>query len=122
LEVREFEAGERERVEKYLLLGEDQLFSLIPHYLPDYKEAVFSPIGQREVGREWFAGVRGRLEQRLCREWQLCEKLDDPTFDDVGKLVIVVGDTVATVVAGVPPVLVASLIVRIGVRRFCDCR
>jgi hypothetical protein len=119
--VREFSPGERERVEKYLLLDEEHLYSLIPPYLLEFDGTVFQTEGQVEAGRRWFAALRPRLEQKLCDEWQMCKKIDDPDFEDAAKVVVILGDALATVVAGVPPVLVSSIIVRIGLRRFCDC-
>ena len=121
MQARDFAPGERERVEKYLLLDEEHLYSLIPPYLSEYDGTVFSPEGQEEAGRTWFAAMRPRLEQKVCIEWQICERIDDPDFEDAAKVVVVLGDALTTVVAGVPPVLVSSIIVRIGLRRFCNC-
>lgn len=104
-----------------MLLDEEQLYSLIPPYLSEYAGARFSPDGQREAGKRWFAALRGPLEQKLCHEWRMCGRIEHPDFDDAAKLVVVIGDAVATTVTGVPPVLVAAIIVRMGVRRFCDC-
>ena len=41
-------------------------------------------------------------------------------LDDATNLAIVIGDAIATTVTGVPPLLVATIIGRIGVRRFCN--
>ena len=84
-------------------------YSLIPPHLPEYGGTLFSPYGQRDAGRKWFASVRSRLEQTVC-----CQRIDDPDFEDAAKLVVVIGDSVSTVVVEVPPVLVASIIVRMG--------
>jgi hypothetical protein len=112
---------ERERVDKYLVLDEDLLFSLIPQHLPEYEGTYFSPDGQRDAGRRWFEAIRGSLEQKVCHEWRMCRRIGDPEFADATTLVLVIGDAVSTKVAGVPPVLVAAIIVRMGVRRFCRC-
>lgn len=121
MQIREFTPGERERAEKFLLLDEDQLYSLIPPYLDEYQGTSFAPEGQREAGRTWFAAVRGRLEHKLCEEWQMCKMLGDANFQDATNLVLVIGDAVTTVTTGVPPFLVSSIIVRMGVRNFCGC-
>lgn len=104
-----------------MVLDEDQLFSLIPPYLSEYDNTMFSPEGQREAGRTWFEAARGSFERRLCKELKMCRMLGKPEFDDATNLVIVIGDAIATTVTGVPPVLVATIIARIGVRRFCNC-
>jgi hypothetical protein len=119
--VSELDPAERRRVERYMLLDEEQLFSLIPPYLHEYDGTSFSPDGQREAGRKWFEAVRGSLERRLCDEWQMCRKLGSPELNDATSLVIVIGDAIAATVTGVPPVLVGTIIARIGVRRFCGC-
>lgn len=121
MEIRGFNPGERERAERYLLLDEEQLYPLIPPYLTEYDHTRFSPDGQREAGRTWFEAIRGSLEQKLCDEWRMCRTIGRPEFADAAALVVVIGDAIATTVAGVPPVLVATIIVRMGVRRFCDC-
>jgi hypothetical protein len=121
MQVRELDPAERRRVERYLLLDEEQLFSLLPPYLSEYADTSFSPDGQREAGRSWFEAARGSLEQQLCQEWQMCRMLGEPEFDDTTNLVIVIGDAIASKAAGIPPVLVGAIIARIGVRRFCNC-
>lgn len=103
------------------MLGEEQLYSLIPPHLREYDGTAFSPDGQREAGATWFAAQRTRLEARVCDDWQMCKAIDDPRFEDAAKLVVVIGDAVAAAVTGVPPVLVASIIVRMGLRNFCNC-
>ena len=121
MHVRELDEAERRRVDRYVLLDEDRLFSLIPPYLSEHEHTSFSPEGQREAGRAWFEAMRGSLEQRLCDEWGMCRMLGRPEFDDATTLVVVIGDAIATKVTGVPPILVGAIIARIGVRRFCDC-
>src|SRR5262245_18152614 len=121
MQIREFAPGERQRAEKYLLLDQEQLYSLIPQYLEEYQGTLFAPDGQREAGRTWFAAIRVRLEHTVCEEWQMCRRINDPNFEDMAKLVLVIGDAVTTVTTGVPPFLVASIIVRMGLRNFCGC-
>jgi hypothetical protein len=114
-------SAQREKVEQYLFVDEDQLWSLIPPYLEAYADTHFSPEGQADAGREWFEALRATLQRRLCDEWQLCRKLGQPELSDTTNLVVVIGDAIATHVRGVPPVLVAAIIVRMGARRFCVC-
>ena len=121
MDIRELSPDERARVEKYLMLDEEQLFSLIPVYLPEYNNSVFSPEGQLEAGRTWFEAIRSSLEQKVCHEWQMCRMIADPDLNDVTNLVVVIGDTVRASGHGFPPFVVASIIVRMGVRRFCSC-
>jgi hypothetical protein len=114
--------SERERIRKYLSLDEESLYSLLPLYLDEYAGTAFSPEGQQEAGRSAFRQRRARIHQSLCRDWQLCRKIDHPAFTDTINLVVVVGDAIATAVSGIPPILVASLLVKIGLRSFCGCQ
>jgi hypothetical protein len=68
MQVREATPRERERIEKYLLLDERYLFSLIPPYLAEYGHTAFSPDGQEEAGKAWFGSIRGSLERILCND------------------------------------------------------
>ncbi len=64
----------------------------------------------------------GKLHEKICGEWRLCDKIEDVVhFKDAVNLVVVVGDAISAVTVGIPPVLVASLLVKIGLRKFCGC-
>ncbi len=109
---------DRARIEKYLHLDSEQLYSLIG----SYKEGViFDPAGQREAGREMFAELEGPIQAKLCGEWDLCARLESENVKDATNVVVIVGDVIASHVTGLPPFLIASLLVKIGLRRFCKC-
>lgn len=81
----------------------------------------FDPAGQQETGKHIFINVQTSLHARLCDEWDLCAKLNNENVKDAADVVIVVGDVIAAHVVGLPPFLIASLLVKIGLRKFCKC-
>ena len=112
----------REEINDCLQLDEDALYSLIPPHLPEYRGAVFMTPGQIEAGKKEFEKRTVTLRERLCKEWNLCAKIKDPSVDDAVKLVVTIGDVIAIHTGGIPPFLVSSLLVKIGLRRFCNCQ
>jgi len=115
--VRDITSDERERIAQYLTLDVDQLYSLIAD-----ENAFYTPDGQRAAGRRQFDAIRGVLRQKLCDEWEACQKIERWDGKDVPTLVIAVADVVCAVaLAGVPAILLASLIVKIGIRQLCGC-
>jgi hypothetical protein len=118
---REISPSEREEIENYLFLDEELLYSLIPAYAPEYDNTRFSPHGQTAAGRKIFQSMQQELYNLLCKEWKLCKQLDDPTLQDTTQLVVLIGDLISTTAVGIPPFLIASILVKIGVREFCNC-
>jgi hypothetical protein len=121
MEIRKIGEEEREEIEKYLMLDDSWLYSLIPPYLPEYKHTEFAPEGQIEAGKNKFQELKQRLYVKICKEWDICKKIDHPMFDDELNLVVVIGDAISTVSMSIPPFLIASIILKIGLRKFCDC-
>ena len=119
--IREPSIEEREAIENYLYLDEEQLYSLLPQYDAAYNNTYFSPDGQQATGKKIFDNLKQRLKQKICNEWSMCKKINDPVFEDSLKLAIVIGDAIATSLIMLPPVLIASIILKIGLRKFCSC-
>ena len=119
--VRQTSLEEHEEIENYLSLDEDMLYSLLPQYDAQYDGQYFSPDAQISAGKQIFQSLQEKLNQKICIEWDMCKKINDPVFEDSLKLVIVIGDAIATKILMVPPILIASILVKIGVRSFCHC-
>ena len=109
---------DRARIGKYLQLDEDQLYSVLASIT---ETGVFDPAGQRAAGKRTFARLEVTLHTRLCDEWGLCDKLKDESVKDATNVVVIIGDVIATHLGGLPPFLIASLLVKIGLRHFCKC-
>jgi hypothetical protein len=112
---------DRERIARYLELEEENLYSVLAAYAEELRGTMFDPAGQRKAGREIFEKLEAGLRTRLCDEWGLCAKVEDASVKDATSLVVVVGDVISAGVIGFPPFLVASLLVKIGLRKFCKC-
>ena len=122
MDIRAISQLEQEEISNYLALDEELLYSLIPPYLPEYQNTVFAPEGQITAGKKTFKSMEKQLHKKLCKQWKLCKRIDDPTFEDTTKLIVLIGDVIATPAVGVPPFLIASIVVKIGVREFCNCK
>lgn len=109
-------------IRDYLQLDERTLYGLIPPYLPEYSGTVFMSEGQEDAGKRAFEDRLPSIRAELCDEWKLCARMKDPSFDDSVKLVVMIGDVIAASAGGIPPFLAASLLVKIGLRKVCDCK
>jgi len=109
---------DRARIGKYLQLDEEQLYSVLASYT---ETSIFDPAGQRAAGKQIFEKLQATLHMRLCDEWGLCAKLKDESVKEATNVVVVIGDVIAAHVVGLPPFLIASLLVKIGLRQFCKC-
>lgn len=121
MELRKISELEREEIEEYLFLDEDELYSLIPSYFDKYKGTFFSPDGQKKAGIKEFQALRGVIYDKLCQEWGLCNKIDDPVLADNINLVTAIADIISPFLIGFPPFVIASILVKIGIRKFCNC-
>ena len=97
------------------------LYSLIPEYDPEMQDLLFTPEEKEEKGRKIFADLHSKLFQHVCVEYEMCKKLDDPAFQDPVYLVTALADVISSLTIGIPPFLMATILVRIGLRDFCKC-
>jgi len=119
MEIRKIDTDERETIEEFLSLDETLLYSLIPPYVEE--GTLYTLPGQIEAGKKKFQELMPQLRQKICVEWELCKKIDDPVLNDRIALVVAIGDVICTLVHMIPPNLIATLIVKMGVRAFCSC-
>jgi hypothetical protein len=120
MQIRPIDQLERETIEEYLSLDESLLYSLVAPYVSGENVAYTFP-EQIKDGKKWFRELEPHLRQKLCQEWELCKKLDDPVLSDQVNLVIAVADVVCTLIHVIPPNLIASILVKMGLRTFCHC-
>jgi hypothetical protein len=117
----ELTAEDRAKIEELLSLPADGLFSILPAYSPEYEHTSFAPEGQLKAGRQIFERLRARLHQLVCIEWDYCEKRRSDKYQDPVVLVASVADVISASLTGVPPFVVSTLLVKIGLSRFCEC-
>jgi hypothetical protein len=119
--MRPLDPEEQDDIEKYLILDEPLLHSLIPPYDQKTKHNIYSPDGQMAEGKRLFMELQPAVYAKLCEEWKLCDKLDELLLMDDVKLVAIIGDIIASIVGEIPPHLIAAIIVKMGIRTFCKC-
>lgn len=122
MNVREINQSERKDIEKFLAMDKKELYGIIPSYLAEYRGTFFSPQRRVELGKELFGAIESDLHNHLCDNWDLCDKIDHPKWNDLVCLVSTVGDIIAAkITCGIPPLVISTLLVKIGLRAFCDC-
>ena len=97
----------------------DDLYSIIGTL--SHPGVSFHPKGQISAGKDYFHSIHDRLTTTICHDWDMCTKISDPRWQDSVQLTSVIGDLISTIAVGVPPLTISSLIIKIGVRTFCNC-
>jgi len=113
--------NERKEITDYLSLDIDQLYSLIgasERY--DSEPDISGWVDNIQIGKELFKKLENSIHQKICVEWQICRKLDNPEFQDLANLVVEIAVIIAGIGTKIPLLVIASLIVKIGVRKFCN--
>ena len=112
------ETKERERIEKYLKLDLPSLCSLIPLFSEDM---LFAPSGQISRGEQLLEELKPALRRLLCRKWRLCEKIPGDMDMDEVELIATIAEVIAPLVYKIPPALIATILLKLGIRKFCGC-
>lgn len=99
----------------------DQLYVLLAQLDPANAWTMFSPDEAREEGRRSFERLLQPIYQRICVEWQFCEKIATLRFTDDIDLAAAVADVLAVAVGGLPLGVVTALTVKRGLRHLCGC-
>jgi hypothetical protein len=75
-----------------------------------------------EKGRLWLQNHTTELQEQICSNTKVQSllRVGDDENNDVHELIIVVIDIIAAIYVGVPAVSVAVLLVKIGLRRWCN--
>ena len=72
-----------------------------------------------EDGRARFRRLEPDIRSRLCTQWRACEKVK--RYEDEAALSMAVGDVLMSLSSTLPVATVAVLIVKMGVKKFCNC-
>jgi hypothetical protein len=112
-------AALRSKIADYLQLDETDLFSVVGVYAAA-PGTCFSPQGQIETGKTAFEKLRASLKSKLCDEWDLCSKLKEDRYNDPINLIAAIGDAIAGLTIGVPPLVISTLIFKMGIRQLCE--
>ena len=118
-ELKVVEDAEKRRIEKYLKLDVPLLCSLIPL---SGKDTLFNPSGQIARGQDLLEELKPAIQASLCSAWHLCEKIPDETYIDEVELIATIADVISPVVHDIPATLIATILVKLGIRKFCECQ
>lgn len=113
--------SDRQHIQRLLRLDVDGLYSLLPAYDKAHEGTLFSPEGQNKAGREIFESLRQQIHKKICIEWEYCKKRPMEQYQDSVMLVASVADVLSALSTGIPPFVIAALVVKIGLRTFCGC-
>lgn len=72
-----------------------------------------------EHGRAKFRELEPDIRTRLCEQWRACEQVKK--FEDEVALTMAIGDVLMTLGATLPIASISVLVVKIGVKKFCNC-
>lgn len=75
----------------------------------------------RDVFPDWFTANAARIHELVCVKWQYCIKREEGRFNDQVSFVASLSDVVAVLTMGVPPVLLATILLKLGLDKFCGC-
>ncbi|MBE9505398.1 MAG: hypothetical protein IMY84_01165 [Chloroflexi bacterium] len=81
----------------------------------------FSPERALQEGRSWLALKHDVLYAKICTEWEYCKKRDLVGLRDPITLAVAVADLIVAAVGGIPSLAVSTLLIKIGLDRFCGC-
>lgn len=70
-------------------------------------------------GRAQFNELEPDIRRRLCAQWRACEQVK--RYEDETALTMAIGDVLMTVGSAVPVATLAVLVMKIGVKKFCNC-
>ena len=109
------------QIERLMELDVDALYSLLPAYDAAQEGTVFSREEWNKAGRAIFESLKGRIDEKICVEWDFCKKRTAQQYQDNITLVASVADVLAALSTGIPPFVIAALVVKIGLTHFCRC-
>lgn len=120
--MRRLSEDELNEINEYLSENTDVLYEkLILAHIAKDKKRMLKTGEETQEGRKLFKSIEPSLKKLICHEWEYCSKRNNPEFNDNINLVAAIGDVVATLSIGIPPFLIASILIRKGLNKFCEC-
>lgn len=106
------------RAQRLLAASDDELFQLLGTELSGTQALPLSPAELIERGRRWFSAQEDMLRATVCINPRV-KALTLENRDDLA-LAAALADVLASLVLPVTPVTLAALIVRRGLKTFCE--
>jgi len=119
--MKELEEVQRKKIQRYLVLDEDELYSLIPPHLSEHDRTLFAPMGMIDAGKAFFEKIHGDLKKAVCKEFDWPSKRNNAKFNDTVILVAAIGDAITGYIGAVPSFIIAVLLVKRGLDTLCGC-
>ena len=119
-----FEAADPALVRKALESDVDVLYATIGYALSKQALGVAPPDRRTlvETGKAWIAANAGKLRDIVCKDETLKRVVLKPTPDVADNITAVttVADFIIAVSHGLPVICVATILLKIGLREFCE--
>lgn len=109
-------------IKKLIELSEIELLELLPDYDPRYNQLILSPKSKKKIGETIFMELNSSLKNKICIEWDYCSKKDNPDLQDTINLISTIGDIISSLVGVLPPFVLATLLTKKGLSKFCSCK
>ena len=114
--------AETEEIKFYLTLPMDSLLISIGQSVVQQKEGIqFSDGFLKGEGGTWMSRNMAKIKYEICVKWNFCEKIKSDGFKDNVTLITSIGDIIAGALTGVPPFVVATLLLKSGLTKLCSC-
>ena len=111
----------REEIAFFLGHTEKQLLAMLrPHYKRQFEFVGLVPKQVRQ-GDAWAQLYEPLLYGKLCVQDNACAQLPSLATMDETALTLHIADTICPLLWKLPPFMVAALLVKTGIARFCHC-
>jgi len=112
-------------------MNQDQRHSKAKEYLNRSLEDLLSELGthvprirgEKKSKHNFWKSIEPVLRQRVCIDWKWCHQREKLNFQNLEDLVVVLAEALTGLVipSSIPLMLIASILVKIGVDKFCQC-
>jgi len=110
---------ERDKINRYLTLDVDELYAMIPPFLPEYKTTLFAPPGMILAGKKYYEEIYVSLRKVICEDFNWPEKRKNPKFNDNIELIATISDAITAYIGGMPSFIIATIIVKMKLDDLC---
>jgi hypothetical protein len=113
---------QRSDIDRFLSQDIDTLLSTLSLLESSKTEGLkYLPGQELEQGKKIFDSLSTQLYQKICVDWEFCKKRNDPDLSDTVNLVATIMDILSSMTLGFPPVLIATILTKKGLTKFCGC-
>jgi len=119
--MREPTEVEKNEAKYFAQLDLDDLYVVVGRASEGRSGVQFSPDRARAQGKTWFESHRDILFHKVCEDWEYCKKRRSAKLTDPITLAVALADLIIAACGGIPPLAVSTLLLKIGLDRFCGC-